>query len=237
MIACYYIVHLVSVLVSPLLAAQLLANHHNNEQVLDVLNQINKKCPNITYLYDLNLQSVNQQPLRVIVFSDSPSEHELGEPEFKYVANMHGNEVVGRELMLQLADYLCESYGTNATIRNLVDKTRIHLMPTMNPDGWDSAVEEELQTMASTSDESNTVETMLMNSGVKNWLNGRTNANGVDLNRNFPDLDKYEFRYESQKKMKTDHLLDETIYDIEKVKLDCENNEVCLFGRSTAGRQ
>lgn len=40
--------------------------------------------------------------LWVMVVSSSPYEHMIGKPDVKYVANIHGNEAVGRELMLHL---------------------------------------------------------------------------------------------------------------------------------------
>lgn len=55
---------------------------------------------------------------------------------------MHGNEVLGRELLLGLADHLCTKYlEKDPQITRLLQTTRIHLMPTMNPDGWQTATE------------------------------------------------------------------------------------------------
>lgn len=63
-------------------------------------------------------------------------------PEFKYVANIHGNEVLGRELLLKLADHLCSKYlAMDDEVISLIRLTRIHLIPSLNPDGWQLATD------------------------------------------------------------------------------------------------
>lgn len=170
-----------------------LARYHNYEDMLDFMQRVHQKCPDITYLYNLTGhpdKTVEGRNLAVIVISDDPQRHEVGEPEFKYVGNMHGNEVVGRELLLDLMDYLCDEYRSgNLNIQKLVNLTRIHIMPSMNPDGWELA--------------SNQV-------GKKDWLIGRANAQGIDLNRNFPDLNRIAYSHE-ETDSENNHLLKEAV--------------------------
>ena len=61
-------------------------------------------------LYSIG-KSVQNNDLLVLELGTSPGNHEILKPEFKYVANMHGNEVVGKELLLWLAHYLCTGNG------------------------------------------------------------------------------------------------------------------------------
>ncbi|XP_074535278.1 carboxypeptidase D [Halichoeres trimaculatus] len=137
--------------------------HHNYADMELFLRKYSSEFPSIVHLYTVG-HSVDGHELYVMVISDNPKIHEHGEPEFKYVANMHGNEVVGRELMLNLIEYLCRNYGTDPEVTKLVNNTRIHIMPSMNPDGYEVA-----------------------NEGDVKGYKGRNNSNNFDLNRNFPD--------------------------------------------------
>ena len=134
--------------------------HHNHEDMIRYMNDIAKRCPEITRIYDVGT-SVRGKKLIVMEMSDNPGKHELLEPEFKYIGNMHGNEVVGREMLLLLLDYFCQEYKYgNKTIQRLVDNTRIHIMPTMNPDGYEISREKDCDS-----------------------VHGRANSHNVDLNR------------------------------------------------------
>ena len=56
---------------------------------------------------------------------------------------MHGNEVVGRVILLSLIQLLCDNYNHDQLLTLLVNTTRIHIMPSMNPDGYATAQEGE----------------------------------------------------------------------------------------------
>jgi carboxypeptidase D len=145
--------------------------HHNQFELQNFLEKYNKMYPNLTRLYSVG-NSAQNRPILVLEISDRPGEHEPGEPEFKYVGNIHGNEVVGRELLLLFIQSLLENYHRNETIRWIVDNTRIHVMPTANPDGYEKSVVGDCDTET-----------------------GRRNARGVDLNRNFPDRFRHDRRF------------------------------------------
>ena len=65
------------------------------------------------------------------------------EPMVNYIGNIHGDETVGRQLILYLAQYLLHNYGTDPRITKLVDHTEIFLMPSSNPDGFAVALPEQ----------------------------------------------------------------------------------------------
>ena len=134
--------------------------HHNYYEMQRYLNDIHNTCPSITRIYNIG-KSIEGRQLIVMEITEQPGLYIPLKPNMKYVGNMHGNEVLGRELLLFLLQYLCEEYmKNNKEIRSLLKSTRIHIMPSMNPDGYEKSIE-----------------------GKCHGVQGRGNHNGVDLNR------------------------------------------------------
>lgn len=123
-------------------------------QITARLKELAAKRPSIVSLFSIG-KSVKGKELWVVKISDNVSTDEV-EPEFKYISSMHGDEITGRELTIELIAEIIEKYGKDRAITELVNNTEIFIMPSMNPDGSERGQ--------------------------------RGNANGIDLNRNFPDI-------------------------------------------------
>ncbi|XP_067648926.1 carboxypeptidase D-like isoform X2 [Haliotis asinina] len=137
--------------------------YHDQAAVETFLKNISTTYPSITHVYSVG-NSTEGAEMWVIAIGESPRNQALLRPNVKYVANMHGNEVSGREMVLHLVEYFVTNYNHNDTITNFLNTTTVHLMPTMNPDGFAESFE-----------------------GNCTGVIGRYNKNGYDLNRNFPD--------------------------------------------------
>lgn len=112
-----------------------LNEYHNYEELTAFLEQIASDYSEITELTSIG-QSVDGRELWAVKITDNPGVEET-EPEFKYIANMHGNETPGREFCLYLIEWLVANYGSIPRATNIVDRGEIWIIPSMNPDGFE----------------------------------------------------------------------------------------------------
>lgn len=133
------------------------------ETYVELMNQFATDYPEICKVETIGT-TVQGREVLVAKISDNVNADEA-EPSTFYTGTMHGDETAGYVVLLRLIDYLTTNYGNDDRITTLVNETEIWINPASNPDG----------TYA----------------GGNSNINGATrrNANGVDLNRNFPDFD------------------------------------------------
>lgn len=131
------------------------------EAYISIMEQFAIDFPDICEVFSIG-ESVEGRELKFVKISDNVSENEA-EPQFLYTGTMHGDETTGYVLLLRLIDYLTSNYGTDAEVTEMVDNIEIWINPAANPDGTYAGG----------------------NNSV--WGATRSNANGVNLNRNYPD--------------------------------------------------
>ncbi|MFA8299778.1 MAG: M14 family zinc carboxypeptidase [Hyphomicrobiales bacterium] len=119
------------------------------------------KYPSLCKVYSFKTLASGRKLYMAHITKDVDEENDR--PEFLYTAQMHGDEVVTYMLMLRLIDHLLSQYGTDDLATKLVDNIDIHINPLANPDGTYRGGNNSI------------------------YRATRSNANNVDLNRNFPD--------------------------------------------------
>jgi len=133
------------------------AAFHLYDDLSQVLHDMEDQYPEIAKVFSAG-KSVQGRELWGIEITRNPGVKEM-EPEMKYIGNIHGDEVIGRENLIRFVQYLCTQYGKTdlegRRVTKLIDSTALYIIPSMNPDGFEAQQ--------------------------------RTNMRGVDLNRDFPD--------------------------------------------------
>jgi len=133
----------------------------NYDAYLSMMTQFAIDYPQLCRIVEFGT-SIQNRKLLACVISSNVHEREA-EPQVFWSSSMHGDELAGYVLMLRYIDYLLSNYGTDARITHLLDNTEIWINPLANPDGT----------------------FFTGNSSVSGAR--RANANGYDLNRNYPD--------------------------------------------------
>jgi carboxypeptidase D len=110
-------------------------DYHDYEALTSELENLAAAHSDILSLHTAG-QSVQGRELWYVKISDQV-EVEENEPKLLYIANMHGDETVGREMMVYLVRKLVNDYRTDARVSTLVNNSQIYIMPSMNPDGFE----------------------------------------------------------------------------------------------------
>lgn len=128
---------------------------------VDIMYQFAEDHPDICEVFSIGNSIEGREILMAHIGDDLNIESD--EPEFFYMGQIHGDELVASILLLHLIDDLLTQYGSDPRIENIVNEIDIYINPLDNPDG--------------------------LYAGGNDTVAGATrgNANGIDMNRNFPD--------------------------------------------------
>lgn len=142
-------------------------HYTSNLELPDFLLKLQKDFPALIDVRTIGTSTDGNDLIVARIHRDVSRPRSILVPMFKYVANMHGDETIGRQMLIYLAEYLVRNYGVVREVTDLLDTTDIYLMPSMNPDGYGKSREGHCESL-------------------QNYY-GRYNAKGIDLNRDFPD--------------------------------------------------
>jgi len=180
--------------------------YHHQQDLENLFNRLAQDYPDKARVGDIGT-SVQGRKLIYIELTNDVQVKSPWKPQVKLVGNMHGDETVGRQLIVYLAQFLLYEHDSDSDAINILNNTRLFLLPSMNPDGFEASEEGRCRSLAG--------------------YRGRKNGNGVDLNRNFPDQFDTEGERDARKYEK------ETMLMMDWIK----NNKFILSANFHAGSE
>lgn len=115
-------------------------SQHNYSQMTSFLQEQASKCPNI-----IKLTTIGTSQRGKLIYSLEITE-DLGvaqkKPHIGLIGGLQGTDIVGKELLLKLVEYLCSAYAQKeASVTKLLHTTVLHIVPAVDVDGNEKATE------------------------------------------------------------------------------------------------
>ncbi len=130
------------------------------EAYVEMMYQFEEDFPDLVRIHNIGTTVMGRDMLFAQIGPDIGQERAV--PRIMYTSTMHGDETTGFILSLRLIDHLLNQYSVDDDITGMMDQVEIWICPNENPDG-----------------------TYTNNNSTVNGAT-RSNANGKDLNRNYP---------------------------------------------------
>lgn len=189
----------VAILLSGSASAQFLPCYHSPEEILAEIDSLKHAHPDLFRVDTLAYTNHFRQPVIAVNFSqgDNPA---LVKPSVLIIGQVHGEELIGVELVMKLITDLCATVGNDST-RVRLQSVDLVMIPTLNPDG--------LKVVADGLDDSyrKNCRDNVGDGRLRYQQDVGGDTSGVDLNRNFglhwdrgdsllirlPGVDEYNF--------------------------------------------
>lgn len=107
------------------------------DELWERMDALTVSYPGLTAVRTIGTVTADHLPIRAIVIAAAADDAALIRPKILVTGGIHGNEPAGVEIALRLAEHLAAAYGDEQTITSLLDGVEIHIIPVINPWGYD----------------------------------------------------------------------------------------------------
>ena len=108
--------------------------YHTSEELNTELRALAKTHANLAKIVEI-AKSPGGRPVLAIEIASSTGTPAAERPALLIAANLEGDQLIGSEIALYIAEALVTGYATNPTIKQRLDNHAFYIVPRMNPDG------------------------------------------------------------------------------------------------------